>query len=594
MAVTNADVFKWFWRYVKLYKWPTLACIASTVFIYVTAAIIPLFYKRVFDAIGEGVKTPEAIHGLFVTIGIIGILIFFRWVFYRITGFLLVYVESRVLAKMDEGSFSRILDHSYAFFANNFAGTLTRRVKRFSDAFERLLDALTFIVIPLAVTASVSLAVLFLRNVWLGVGMAFSIAAILAANFAFARWRMKFDLVRAQKDSIVSGALTDAFANVVNIKTFARKRFEEDRFHGIRTDFLNAQTKSWNLGEISFSVQSFVMIFVEVGIMAIAIVLWRDGALTVGDFALIQSYLISLFSQLLNVGNLIRRIYESAADAREAVEIFEQTPDIRDVHRAKDISIAAGAIAFDRVSFNYHKTRKTIDGLSLDIRPGERVAFVGPSGAGKSTLAKLLLRFYDVDGGHIRVDGNDIRRMTQESLRRAVAFVPQDPILFHRTIGENIRYAQLDATQEELEKAAKLAHCHEFIVDLPLGYQTFVGERGIKLSGGERQRVAIARAILKNAPILVLDEATSSLDSESEAYIQDALQSLMKGRTTIAIAHRLSTIMAMDRIIVLQNGKIEDEGTHEELLARDGLYKNLWNIQAGGFLVEEEEETVSG
>ncbi len=580
----------WFWRYAKPYKWAFFACIFSTILVNVFGTFIPLYYKELFDMIGTSDRSSFVLQGLLATIGIIALLSLLRWVFFRCGGFLLVYFETRVLAKMDEGSFARILDHSYSFFANNFAGTLTRRVKRFSDAFEQMADSFIFHIVPLAVTTAGALIVLSLRSPWLGLGMGASIMVIIGANFAFARWRLKFDLDRSEKDSVVSGALTDAFVNVVNVKTFARKSFELERFIGIRTALLRAQAKSWNLYEISASVQAFVALLIEIGIMTIAVLLWQRGVLTIGDFALIQGYLISLLGQLWNIGNMMRRIFEAISDAKELVEIMERTPDVRDLPRAHDLSIAAGAIAFEDISFNYNKTRKTIDRLSLEIAPGERVAFVGPSGAGKSTLAKLMLRFYDLDGGRIRIDKNDIMRMTQESLRRAIAFVPQDPILFHRTIGENIRYAKLGATQEDVEHAAKLAHCHEFIMDLPDGYDTFVGERGIKLSGGERQRVAIARAILKDAPILVLDEATSSLDSESESLIQDALQTLMKGRTTIAIAHRLSTIMSMDRILVLKDGKIEDQGTHDELLERDGLYKSLWNIQAGGFLIEEEGE----
>ena len=227
--------------------------------------------------------------------------------------------------------------------------------------------------------------------------------------------------------------------------------------------------------------------------------------------------------------------------------------------------------------------------FTLTIEGGQKVALVGPSGAGKSTITKLLLRLFDVKGGSIEVDGQNITKVTQDSLREAISFVPQEPILFHRTLMENIRYGRLDATNEEVLEAAKKAHCHEFISSLPQGYETFVGERGVKLSGGERQRVAIARAILKNSPILVLDEATSSLDSESESLIQDALNVLMEGKTVIVIAHRLSTIMKMDRIIVLQNGAIVADGTHNELLADGGLYQKLWSIQAGGFLAEELE-----
>jgi len=319
-------------------------------------------------------------------------------------------------------------------------------------------------------------------------------------------------------------------------------------------------------------------------ILWIAVDLWRNGSLTVGDFALIQAYLIAFFERVWNVGRVLRHIYEAMADAQEMVEISERLPDVRDVRRAKDIKVHKAEIRFSDVTFNYHKTRTAIERFALRIAPGERVAFVGPSGAGKSTLAKLLLRFYDPASGLIEIDGQDIKRVTQRSLRSQISFVPQDPVLFHRTVEENIRYARLDATSEEIERAAKLAHSHEFIIDLPDGYKTYVGERGIKLSGGERQRIALTRAILKDAPILLLDEATSSLDSESESLIQDALKRLMKGRTTIAIAHRLSTIMQMDRIIVVQEGKIADEGTHKVLLARKGLYQNLWNIQAGGFI----------
>ena len=252
-----------------------------------------------------------------------------------------------------------------------------------------------------------------------------------------------------------------------------------------------------------------------------------------------------------------------------------------------------GEISFNQVGFKYHSQSSGVQDLSLAIRGGEKVALVGPSGAGKSTLTKLLFRFYDVTHGSITIDGQDIRDITQGSLRQAISLVPQEPVLFHRTILENIRYGRPDATEKDVINAAKKARCHEFISRLPDGYHTFVGERGIKLSGGERQRVAIARAILKNAPILVLDEATSSLDSESEALIQQALTELMEGKTTIVIAHRLSTVMQMDRILVLEGGKVVDEGTHADLIDRDGLYQSLWNIQAGGFTAQTEQPTLS-
>jgi ABC-type multidrug transport system fused ATPase/permease subunit len=282
---------------------------------------------------------------------------------------------------------------------------------------------------------------------------------------------------------------------------------------------------------------------------------------------------------------MLRSYYTSFADATELVEILDQPHEIKDARGAKALRVTRGELVFDQVKFSYG-AGSVLNDFDLKIQPGEKIALVGTSGAGKSTIVKLLFRFYDLTSGAITVDGQNIKNVTQDSLRGSIALVPQEPILFHRSLFENIRYGKPDATEKDVMKAAKLAHCHEFIEKLPQGYETQVGERGVKLSGGERQRVAIARAILKNAPILVLDEATSSLDSESEGLIQDALRSLMRGKTTIVIAHRLSTIMSMDRIVIMDQGKVADTGTHAELLQKTGIYQKLWNLQVGGFFQE--------
>lgn len=266
-------------------------------------------------------------------------------------------------------------------------------------------------------------------------------------------------------------------------------------------------------------------------------------------------------------------------------EIFETPHEVKDAYNAKSLDIKEGKIEFKNVDFSYHQTRKILNKFNLTIEPNEKIALIGPSGAGKSTVILLLMRLFNLDSGKILIDGQKISDVTLESLWQQISMVPQEPILFHRSLKENIRYGKPSATDEEVIKASKLAYCHEFIKDLPDGYNTYVGERGVKLSGGERQRVAIARAILKNAPILVLDEATSSLDSESERLIQDALINLMKNKTVLVVAHRLSTISKMDRIIVIKNGRISEEGTHASLLKKkDGIYKNLWELQAGGFI----------
>ncbi len=317
--------------------------------------------------------------------------------------------------------------------------------------------------------------------------------------------------------------------------------------------------------------------------------LWLLGMLTLGDIILLQSYLLGTFDRLFGINRVLRRFYDTLADAEEMVAILELPHGVADTKDAKQLIVKNSSITFTDVSFHFHTNRPILSRLDLSIAAGQRIALVGPSGAGKSTITRLLLRLYDIQEGSIEIDGQDIAKVTQDSLRDAIAFVPQEPVLFHRSLMDNIRYGRRDASDEEVVEAAKQAHCHEFISGLADGYNTFVGERGVKLSGGERQRVAIARAILKNAPILVLDEATSSLDSESEHLIQDALATLMQNKTVLVIAHRLSTIMKMDRIIVLEGGTVVADGTHDELLSQGGLYHKLWSIQAGGFIVDDEE-----
>ena len=321
------------------------------------------------------------------------------------------------------------------------------------------------------------------------------------------------------------------------------------------------------------------------GLMYLAIRMWQKGILTVGDFILIQTYVLNIVSRIWDFGRIVQHMYEDFADADEMTKILNTPHEIVDIPKAKGLSVKTGNIIFDKISFYYHNTRPVFKNFNLNISPKEKVALVGPSGAGKTTIVKLILRMYELSSGKITIDNQDIAKVTQESLWKNISMVPQDPILFHRSLMENIRYGKPVAKDREVILAAKLAHCHEFISGFPDGYNTYVGERGVKLSGGERQRVAIARAILRNAPVLVLDEATSSLDSESEHYIQDALAHLMRDKTVIVIAHRLSTIMKMDRIVVIDGGKIVEEGTHKQLLEnKSGHYYKLWNFQAGGFI----------
>ncbi len=411
----------------------------------------------------------------------------------------------------------------------------------------------------------------------------------LTFNFFFSRWKLKYDIAVAESDSKTTGYLADAITNNNAVASFTGHEYESEGFKNVSNDQAKKTRFIWLLGEIVDATQALLILLVEFFVFYYGIKYWEKSAITIGVFVLAQTYIIGLAQQLWGLSNVIRKIAGSIADSKEMVDILLTPHEIKNIPRAKNLAVKNGEIIFKEVGFNFNETREVLSNINITIKPGEKIAIIGPSGAGKTTFVRLIMRLYDVTHGKIIIDGQDVHTITQDSLRESIGFVPQDPVLFHRTLMDNIRYGKRDSTDEEVMKASKLAHCDEFIDTLPLGYNTFVGERGIKLSGGERQRIAIARAILKKAPILILDEATSSLDSHSESLIQDALDTLMKGCTTIVIAHRLSTIRKMDRIISIQEGKIVEEGNHEELVNKEGgLYKKLWDLQVSGFINETE------
>jgi len=419
----------------------------------------------------------------------------------------------------------------------------------------------------------------------------------LVAQVLFIRYKLKYDLARSAAETKSTAVLADSITNYSTITLFGGFFREVQRFGRAMAEQRRLYLKSWNISGIFDGIQGFLMLCLEIGGFILVIHLWKQGKLTLGDFVLFQSYVIVLFNRLWDFGRVARDIYESLADADEMTVVLQTPYEVTDIRSAKPLAVTKGMVHFDKVDFNYQQTRRVLHRFSLDIAPREHVALVGPSGAGKSTVVKVLLRLHDLSGGHVKIDGQDISKVTQDSLRHNISVVPQDVVLFHRTLLENIRYGKPDATDDEVIAAAKEAHCHEFIQTFTDKYNTYVGERGVKLSGGERQRVAIARAMLANAPILVLDEATSSLDSESEQLVQAALAKLMAGKTVLAIAHRLSTIRAMDRIVVMDGGRIIEQGTHDELLKNPAnTYSKLWNLQVAGtgvlpkVEVEEEEE----
>jgi len=520
---------------------------------------------------------------------------------------LLVLLQSLIIHQTIFGNYpmiARWLSHRYllrqsvSFFQDEFAGRISQKVMQTALAIResvmKLMDVFVYVIVYFVGT----LVLVAQADLWLALPLVLWLGGYLAILFHFVPRLGKVSMAQSDARAQMTGRIVDSYTNIQTIKLFAHTAREQDYARGAMDEFMqtvHAQMRLVTWLTVSLHTLN-ALLLASVG--GVAVWAWLQGSISLGAIAVAIALVMRIRSMSDWILWEVAGLFENIGTVQDGIGTLAQPLAIADAPDARELAVARGEIRFDQLRFHYGRNNRVIDDLSLVIRPGEKVGIVGRSGAGKSTLVNLLLRFYEPQGGRIVIDGQDIAHVTQESLRRNIGMVTQDTSLLHRSIRDNIRYGRPDADDAAIEQAAQRAHADEFIRDLidakgHKGYDTQVGERGVKLSGGQRQRVAIARVLLKDAPILVLDEATSALDSEVEAAIQEQLYTLMEGKTVIAIAHRLSTIAVLDRLVVMDQGRIIESGSHEELLRQDGLYAALWRRQSGGFLgVEVEESSV--
>ena len=543
----------------------------------------PIFYKFAVDALAGPAPDGAAMLGfgaVALTIAY-GVARFGTVAFGELRDAIFVRVGQRALRKVALETFRHMHALSMRFHITRKTGGLSRIIERGVKGIDFLLRFMLFSIGPLIIEITVVAIFFFAYFGWAYAAVVVGIiAAYVAFTFRVTEWRVKVRREMNAQDTDANQKAIDSLLNVETVRYFNATEREAMRYDGAMARYEKAAvTTGLSLTFLNVG-QSLLITSGLVVVMAMAARGVQAGTLTLGDFVMVNAFMIQITMPLNFLGTVYREIRQALVDMAEMFGLLDQPAEITDAPGATPLRVSAGAIAFDAVRFSYEPAREILHGISLRVDPGQTVAIVGPSGSGKSTIGRLLFRFYDVTGGAIRIDGQDLRAVTQDSLRAAIGVVPQDTVLFNDTILYNIAYGRPGASQAEIEAAARAARIHDFIVSLPEGYQTKVGERGLKLSGGEKQRVGIARTLLKDPPILLLDEATSALDSQTERDIQDALQEMGRGRSVIVIAHRLSTIAEADRIVVLEAGRIVEEGTHEALLAREGRYAAMWARQS--------------
>ena len=554
------------------------------------SVLTPYIYKLAVDSLsGEAGSDPRALLGL----GAVGLVVAYGLarlgavVFGELRDAVFVRVGQRAIRRLAIETFTHIHQLSLRYHITRKTGGLSRIIERGVKGVDFLLRFMLLSIGPLILELTMVAVIFALVFGWqYSAVVIVTIALYVWFTFAVTEWRVKLRREMNDQDTDANQKAIDSLLNFETVKYFNAEQREADRYDGAMRQYETAAVKTGlslsflNIGQATLITTGLVIV------MAMSAVGVRSGTLTVGDFVMVNAYMMQITLPLNFLGTVYREIRQALVDMGEMFGLLGQPAEITDAPDARPLDIRGGEVVFDAVRFAYEPERQILHGISFRVAPGERVALVGTSGSGKSTIGRLLFRFYDIQGGAIRIDGQDVRTVTQSSLHQAIGVVPQDTVLFNDTILYNIAYGRAGASRTEIEAAARAAKIHEFIIGLPQGYDTTVGERGLKLSGGEKQRVGIARTLLKNPPILILDEATSALDTQTERSIQDSLREMGQGRSVIMIAHRLSTIADADQIIVLENGRIVEQGRHEELLARGGRYAQMWERQSA----EEDSE----
>jgi len=584
ISKANDLPFSTAFQYIKFvtkpHKWWAISAMLVVIVAATLEQSVSYLFKLIIDAVEAGDTSRAMLWGLLFPVSMLIIGLSFR-----LSGLTGMQWANRTRKEGYDYLFQHTLKHSHNYFSNRFAGSIHSKIRNIVEGVDDLIPEILWTYINSLVSFLVTLVFIIMVDVLSAVIFVALAVCLIIANKKLAPKKQKLSYLQAEAGSKLHASMIDIISNISATRQYSRTPDEQKHIAELTMNLRSAGVSSWRRTEFMLFVNGVIIFLFSFAMFYVLVGRWSAAEITTGEFVLVAALISQISGTLIFIGRAFNSTARTFGEIKEGFAELLLPFEIVDIENAKTLSVTEGTIVWNNVTFKFQENTVFRD-FDLTIKAGQRVGLVGPSGAGKTTFVSLLLRQFDLNSGNISIDGQAIHEVTQDSLRSNISVVPQEPSLFHRTIRENIAYGKLDATDEEIIEVAKKAQAHDFISQLPEGYNTLVGERGIKLSGGQKQRVAIARAMLKDTPILLLDEATSALDSESEVEIQKALHVLMAGKTVVAIAHRLSTLREMDRIIVLENGKIVEDGTHETLSHFGGVYQRLWDHQAGGFLLE--------